>query len=106
MEDPAEHAFDPRGIAVGCGHDCIVQLERRSVADREPGILELDPTALAGIERELFELRARQQTIAAEVLDKELARVAARAHPVRRQSLADHRRQLARRIGIAADRDG
>ena len=106
LEDAAEHAFDPHGIAFGCRHHRIVQLERRRVADREPGILELDPAALAGVERELFEFGARQQAIAPEVLDQELAGVAARGDPVRRQGLADHRGQLARRIGIAADRDG
>src|SRR3954447_2849308 len=83
LEDSAEHAFDPHGITLSCGHHRIVQLERRSVADRDSGIFELDPAALTGIERELFELRTRQQPVAPEVLDQELAGVAARAHPMR-----------------------
>jgi len=37
LEDSAEHAFDPRSIASATAH-CIVQSERRSVADREPGV--------------------------------------------------------------------
>src|SRR6202030_3963874 len=78
----------------------------RCVANREPCIFELDPAAFAGIERELFELRARQQTIAPEMLDQELAGVAACGHSMRRQGLADHRCELAWRVGIAADRDG
>ena len=84
LEDPAEHPVDPRGIALGRGHHGIVERERGAVADREPRIIELDPAALAGIERELFELGAGQQPIAAEMLDQKLAGVAARGHPMRR----------------------
>src|SRR3954467_548280 len=82
LEDSGEHAFDPHGVALSSGHHRIVQLERRSVADRDSGVFELDPAALTGIERELFELRTRQQPVAPEVLDQELAGVAARAHPM------------------------
>ena len=93
-------------IALGRGHHRIVEFERGAVADREPRILELDPAAVAGIERELFELGTGQQPIAPEMLDQKLAGVAARGHPMRRQGLPDHRSEVARRIGVAADRDG
>ena len=84
LKDPAEHPIEPGRVALGGGHDRVVQFERRAVADREARILEFDPAAVAGIERELFELGAGQQPIAAEMLNKKLAGVAARGHPVRR----------------------
>ena len=40
------------------------------------------------------------------MLDQELAGIAARGDPMCRQGLADYRCQLARGIGVAADRDG
>ena len=104
LEDPAENAFEPGHIALGRGHYRVVELERRTVADREQRVLELDPAALAGIERQLFEFGAGQQPVAAEMLDEILGSVAARGDPVRRQTVADHRGTVARRVGIAADR--
>src|SRR5215472_5945514 len=89
LQHPAENAFDPSGVALGRRHHRIGELERRGVADRELRILEFDLPAIAGVEDELFELRTGQQTIAAEVLDEELAGVAVRGHAMSAERLAD-----------------
>ena len=72
----------------------------------EERVLELDPAAGAGIERQFFELGAGQQPIAAKPLDQILGGVAARGDMARGQAVADHRGTVALAVGIAADRGG
>ena len=64
------------------------------------------PAAVAGVKRQLFEFGAGQEAVAAKVGDQIIDRVATDRHPVRRATLADHRGEIARAVGITADRDG
>ena len=105
LEHPTEHPLEPGGFAFGRRHYRIVELERRAVADRAPRVLEFDPAALAGIERQLLELGSGQQPVAAEVFDQywvasrlAVTRWAARLRgsPLRGRAT----------IGVAADRRG
>src|SRR5882724_5646589 len=52
-----EHALDPGGNRARLWPSRIVPLKCGAVADHEPRILELDPSTLAGVERQLFEFR-------------------------------------------------
>ena len=106
LEHPTENPLQPRRVAFGRGHDSVVEIECRAVADRDPGIVEIHPAALAGIERELFELGPGQEPVAAQMLDQILDSVAAGGDSVRGQRVANDGGAVARGVRVAADRRG
>ena len=103
LEHPDERPVEPGGVAFGGGEHRVVERQCGAVGDRHLCVLELDPAAIAGIERELFQLGPGQETVAAEMADEKLDRIAAGGDLVCREAIGNHLDQVASGIGITAN---
>ncbi len=63
-------------------------------------------SAISGIERQLFEFGPGQEAVLAEMLDEKIRGVATGPDAVRGKGVADHLGEVARAVGITADRGG
>ena len=104
LKDAGEGAVERGRVAFGGGEHGVVERQRGGVGDRDAGVVELDPAAVAGVKRQLFQLGSGHQPVVAEMLDEKIDRVAAGADAMRGEAVADHLGEVARRVGIAADR--
>src|SRR5215471_12267956 len=103
LQNTAEDAIELCRIAFGSCHHRVIELEPRRVAYRKPRVLEFDTSSIAGVKRQFFELGAGQQAITPEMFDEKQRGVTAGSDLMLGEGIADHCRQIARRIRIAAD---
>src|SRR5438128_601943 len=85
LEGFAEYPIDLYGVALRRRQDCVIEFDRRAVADRALRVLEFHAPALSRIKRKLFEFGAGYEAVVAKMLDEVLGRIVARRYSVRPQ---------------------
>jgi len=100
-----EFGFDHVRLSGKRTVDNRIDLEFGCVGDHRHHILERDLALSVGVEREFFQLIARGLAVAAEQCHQRGARVRRDTQIRNPQFAVDQSRELARVVGIAADRD-
>src|SRR5437899_2033758 len=83
---------------LGDGEQRVIERQRGAVGDHGARLVEPDMSAIAGIERQLFELGPGDEPVLAEMLDQEIAGVAAHFDMVRGKGVMDYRGEIARAV--------